>query len=331
VKALVCGLGSIGRRHGRNLSGLGHDVVGVDPAAERRAQFQADVPAARVHGSFEEGLQAGCDCAVVASPNVFHLEQALACARAGLALFIEKPLAVSPEGTPQLAEEVERRGIVVLLGSNWKFHPAPLRLKALVDAGALGPVLAAQAIGGQYLPDWHPWEDYREMYSSRAVMGGGVLLDSHDVDYLVWLLGPVRTVACHAQRTGTLEIETHDLACLLLTFVSGARGTLQLDYLQRPYARRVHLTGADGTAIWDYVAGTVRHYDAKTKAWAEEAVPASGYDLNAMYVDEMRHFIACVEAKRPTVTPLPHAMHVLTVLETARRSADAGGAVMEVA
>lgn len=329
MRAFVVGLGSIGRRHGRNLAGLGVDVVGFDPAADRRAAFAAEVPGAETREQFEAGLDAGCDFAVIASPNSFHLEQAQACARAGQHLFIEKPVATSMDGLDALAEEVERRRLTVLMGSNWKFHPGPRHLKRLVETGALGRVLAVQAIGGQYLPDWHPWEDYRVMYSSRTALGGGVLLDSHDIDYLTWLVGPLRAIACRATRTGTLDIETPDLACLLLTFASGSYGTLQLDYLQRPYARRVHLTGSDGTAVWDYPEGRVRHYEPAAGRWHEHPTP-EGWALNQMYVDELRHFLECMREKQPTMTPLAQARHALAALARARESAKAGGAPLDV-
>lgn len=330
LKALVAGLGSIGRRHGRNLRALGHEIVGFDPVEERRATFAAEVEGAAVAATLDEALQSGCDLAVIASPNVFHLEQSIRCAEAGLALFIEKPLATSMDGVDALRAAASSRGTVILMGSNWKFHPGPRRLREIVRADGFGEVLAVQSIGGQYLPDWHPWEDYRGMYSSRASMGGGVLLDSHDVDYLTWIAGPVKTVACHAIRTGTLEIETNDLACLLVEFESGARATMQIDYLQRPFARRVHVTGKRGTAIWDYVLGLVRWYDAGTRAWTDERQPAGDYDINQMYVDEMRHFLDCVEQRRETITPLSQASHVLSVLDAARRSAGQHGAPVAI-
>jgi predicted dehydrogenase len=329
MRALIVGLGSIGRRHGRNLAALGVEVVGFDPVADRRTAFTREVQGAKGCEIFEAGLEAGCDCAVIASPNVHHLDQAIASARVGLHLFIEKPLAVSPVGVEVLADEVERRGLTTMMGSNWKFHPGPRQLKRLIKSGALGRVLAVQAIGGQYLPDWHPREDYRRMYSSRVDLGGGVLLDSHEVDYLTWLLGPITTVTCRTERTGTIEIETHDLASLLLVFASNATGTLQIDYLQRSYTRRVHLTGSGGTAIWDYPEGLVRHYDGTDGRWHEYRTP-EGYELNQMYEDEMRHFLDCVAARRPTLTPLSQALHVLSVLEQARLSAEKGGVPLEV-
>ncbi|MGH8759614.1 MAG: Gfo/Idh/MocA family protein, partial [Burkholderiales bacterium] len=286
MKSLIVGLGSIGRRHGRNLTELGVNVLGVDPRQDRRDAFAAEIKGAKTYEKLDEGLAAGCDFAVVASPNVFHLEQALTCAQAGMHLFIEKPLAVSLDGMDALTEAVEERRLTVLMGSNWKFHPGLRRMKELIDSKAIGRVLAVQAIGGQYLPDWHPWEDYHAMYSSRVALGGGVLWDSHDMDYLTWLAGPLSAVSCRTARTRTLDIETEDLACALLTFKSGAQGTLQMDYLQRPYARRVHVTGSLGTVVWEYPEGAVRHYHADDKTWRTYPVP-EGYELNQMYVDEM--------------------------------------------
>jgi predicted dehydrogenase len=330
VKALIVGLGSIGRRHGRNLRALSVDVIGFDPDGARRDAFATEVAGSLVCRTLEDGLDAGCDFAVIASPNAFHIEQALACARHDLDLFIEKPLGVDASGVTELVAEVGERRLVALLGSNWKFHPSLMRLKEIVDRGDIGTILAVQALGGQYLPDWHPWEDYRRMYSSRKDLGGGVLFDCHDLDYLTWLLGPLASIGCRMVSTGTLDIETTDLACVMLMFTSGAVGTLQLDYLQRPYARRVHLTGSEGTAIWDYADGLVREYQAATTAWTESR-PPEGYDLNAMYVDEMRHFLRCVDERRPTVTPLAQAIHVLAAFERACASSQAGGVLTAVA
>lgn len=329
MKALISGLGSIGRRHGRNLAALGVDVIGFDPVAERRDRFAGEVPGAICCDLLEAALDSRCDFAVIASPNRFHLEQAVACANAGLHLFIEKPLATSIEGLVALEDAVSSGSLIAMMGSNWKFHPGPKRLKAFLETPGFGRVLALQAIGGQYLPDWHPWEDYRVMYSSRRDLGGGVLLDSHELDYLCWFSGPVATVSCHSMASGTLDIDTEDLAVLTLLFANGAMGTVQIDYLQRPYARRVHVTGSAGTALWDFTEGLVRLYDAASKQWSEELTP-EGYDLNTMYMEQMTHFIECMNSGAATITPLEHAAHVLAVLDAARRSAEAGGAPEQV-
>jgi predicted dehydrogenase len=330
MKALIAGLGSIGTRHALNLRGLEVGVVGFDPDAARREAFKARVPGAALVGRLDEGLAQGCSMAVIASPNRFHLEQCLAAADAGLHFLVEKPLATATDGIAELVARAERRRLVAMVGSNWKFHPALARMRGLLEAGEIGRALAVQAVGGQYLPDWHPWEDYRRMYSSRRELGGGALLDSHDVDYLTWLLGPVASVSCRTATTGTLDIDTEDLAAMTLAFRSGALGTLQLDYLQRPYSRRVHVTGESGTLVWDAVENELSHYVPREQAWRRWKPPVS-YDLNRMYIEEMQHFLDCVRQGRAPLTPLAQGAHVMAVLDACRRSAARGGAPEAVA
>lgn len=325
MRALVIGLGSIGARHARNLLTLGHEVVGFDPDPARRA-----VPGATPVADLAHGFAAGCDFAVVASPNRFHLEQSLAAARSGLHLFVEKPLAAGGEGLAALLSETSQRRLCAMVGSNWKFHPLLVQAKALLDAGEIGAPLAVQAVGGQYLPDWHPWEDYRRGYSARSDLGGGALLDSHELDLLAWLIGPVAAVNCREVRTGTLEIDTEDLVCMTLEFLNGALGTLQLDYLQRPYGRRVHLTGSKGTLIWNALENELALFTAAGGHWHRWRTPLS-YDINQMYVDEMRHFADCIGSQGETRTSLRQAAHVVAVFDAARASAARGGATQEVA
>lgn len=277
----------------------------------------------------DEALAAGCDFAVIASPNVFHVEQALACAKLGMHMLIEKPLAIESRGLDQLEAELAGRNLHVHVGSNWKFHPSVRLMHDIVADGGIGKVLSIQAIGGQYLPDWHPWEDYRQMYSSRKELGGGVLHDCHDLDYLTWMVGKVESVSCRIVNTHTLEIDTADLANMILQFESGCVGTVQIDYLQRPNSRRVHITGSTGTLIWDFTKGTVEHYVVEDTAWHTHQVSLN-YDLNEMYVEQSRYYLNCIQAGTPTMTPVAQARHVVDIMDSCKASSADGGKLMEV-
>ena len=309
MKALVLGLGSIGTRHARNLKSLGvTDVAGMDPAAERRDSFTAEF-SAPAYVSLEAALEQPPDLAIVASPNRFHMPQALACARLGIPLLIEKPLSHSRDGVEELAQEAAKRRLFVHVGSNWKFHPAFQTMKRLLEQGDIGRPVGAQVLAGQWLPDWHPWEDYRKGYSARRDLGGGVMLDAHEFDYLTWLLGPVTSIAGFAVRTGALEIETDDVASVSLKFASGALATMQLDYIQREPRRRYHITGTEGTIEWNLQYGRVDLIRAADKTTQSFAVPLG--DVNEMYVKQTRHVLDAIAQGLPPVTSLAQAAAVL--------------------
>ena len=107
-------------------------------------------------------------------------------------MFIEKPLADSLEHCRELAELAAQRGLTTMMGCQFRFHPLLISLRNQLFEGRLGNVLGARAEWGEYLPDWHPWEDHRKSYSARPELGGGVVLTLiHPLDYLYWLFGRV--------------------------------------------------------------------------------------------------------------------------------------------
>ena len=265
MKILIAGLGSIGFRHASNFKQLGVDeLVGFDPAIEPRVKFEEhfNFP---VVDSLEKGLSYSPDLTVISSPNCYHMEQAIIAAKQGSHLFIEKPLSHSRDGLELLVGLVKEKNLFAHVGSNWKFHPAFIRMKEMINDRVLGKITGVQVIAGQWLPDWHPETDYRKMYSSSKALSGGVVLDSHEFDYITWLLGSVDYAYGLTAQSGTLDIETEDVAVACLKFSNGILGTVHIDYIQRAYRRRYHMSGDKGTIEWDCLDGKIRHYDAEKK------------------------------------------------------------------
>jgi len=313
MKVLILGLGSIGMRHARNLASMADDnaiqtLVGMVPGEERRTRFEAELQG-DTFASLEEALASDSfDLAVIASPNVFHVSQAQVLAQAGCHLFIEKPLGISLDGVQDLIQVIEEKNIFAHVGSNWKFHPSFLRMKALLNEGVCGRVTGVQVIAGQWLPDWHPWEDYRQGYSARSDLGGGIVMDMHELDYMSWLLGDISDISGYTNRSGALDIDTEDVASMCLRFESGVLGTLHVDYIQRSYRRYYHISGDEGTLEWDIRTGKLRVYSAKGESEVYENVSE---DINLMYIAQMQHIFDGVKGKVLPVTPVHHSATVL--------------------
>ncbi len=306
---LVVGLGSIGKRHARNFRQLGISrVSGMDPSAERRDEFRKTY-SAEAYAELGEALRTRPDLVVIASPNSFHLPQALETAREGLPMFIEKPLGTDAGKARMLLEEVERRGLFVHVGSNWKFHPAFETMKKILSEERLGKIVAAQALAGQWLPDWHPWEEYRKGYSARRDLGGGAIMDTHELDYLVWLLGPPREfVGMWAQGTDVLPIETEHTATALMRMHNGALVTLQTDYIQRTAQRRYFITGTRGSLEWDLRTQSIVIYGPEG---ALERIDVDLEDMNEMYLQQSRHILEALRKGEQPRTPLKHMVGIL--------------------
>ncbi len=318
---LIVGCGSIGRRHARNLKALGARRIWTFDVDEARAQALAQEVGGQAWTQWEAVLEAGPQVALVCSPPVFHIPQALDLARRGVHLFIEKPLAASMEGVDRLVEEVQARGLHTLVGCNFRFHPGLQHLQRWLEEGALGRPLFARATFGQYLPDWHPWEDYRKGYSARRDLGGGVLLDRiHEFDTLWWLFGPVSRVKGWLVHTGSLEIETEDLVEAWLEFRQGTRASVHTDYLNRRYTCRLEVLGTEGTATWSFAPHEVRLYRGKTGE--EERIAWPRYDWNAMYVEEMKHFLRVLAGLEESMKPLSQARDLLRAVLAVRASSE---------
>ncbi len=320
-RILVIGCGSIGKRHISNLIALrAGDIRACDGAPERARETAARF-----------GIEAGTslsatwkwnpDIVLIATPPSSHVELALEAARRGCDLFIEKPLSDRTGGIGELTRLVRKSDLVSMVGCNLRFHPGLVRVKQLLEERKIGRVVSASVEFGQYLPDWHPTEDYRTGYSARVDLGGGVILDAiHEIDYIRWLIGEVKSVACMAGIFSSLEMRTEDTAAMLLYFNRGAVGEVHLDYVQRAYSRRCKIVGEEGTIAWDFTAGTVRWFAAGDGCWRTFRTPRA-WDVNRMYVDEMRHFLASRAGRTRTCLDVAEAARVLEIAFAAKRSA----------
>jgi len=318
---LVLGCGSIGRRHASNLVSLGvREIAVFDVSRERCKQLASELGVDAVE-MLEQGWERKPDVVIIALPTSLHVPLALEAARRGSHLFVEKPLSDRLDNVDNLLEMVRQQELVTLVGCNMRFHPGLVAIKKLLDEQAVGRIIAARVEVGHYLPDWHPWEDYRQGYSARKELGGGVILDAiHEIDYIRWLLGEVAVVACLAGKFSRLEIDTEDIAAMLLRFENGAVGEVHLDYVQRAYSRTCQIIGEEGTIHWDYTAGTVRWYLARDKSWHSLANPPE-WEPNEMYVDEMKHLLKCLMESEPPTLDVFEAARVLKTALAAKRSA----------
>jgi predicted dehydrogenase len=324
LKVLVVGGGSIGARHLRNLAASG-DVVRalVEPDSGRREALCAET-GVEGFAQLEAGLDWSPRLVVVATPSHLHLTQALASARRGCDLFIEKPLAHTNEGLDELAAEVEARALVTLVGCNMRFHPGPARVHTLIREGRIGRALTARLYAGSYLPGWRPGQDYTRSYSARPETGGGCLLDFvHEIDLARWYMGPVREVFCLADHVSALAISSEDVAALICRHASGSISEIHLDYVQRAYDRGCAVAGEEGSISWDFGSGVVKCFEAGSGTWTTESEPQN-WELNRMYTDELSHLLDCVRRRVPTAQSVPEAIEVMRIVLAARESSRLG-------
>lgn len=314
------GAGSIGRRHIANLRKLGlSKLAACDPHPER-LEYVAREFQVECFPTIEVGLDKfPADAVLVCSPPAGHVAQAMKGLQAGAHVFIEKPLSDRMDGVEALRDEVAKRQAVVQVGYNLRFHPAIQKLKELVEARAVGKILWAHVEAGSYLPDWRPWQDYRKSYTARRELGGGILLDgSHEIDYMTWLFGAPRELACMADHVSELEVNVEDCATILMRFADGTRADVHLDFIQRSYSRYCSLVGPQGKVHWDLLSNSVQ----VLRPGKEAEVIKFEFEINEGYVAELAHFMECVRnGTRPRFT-LEDAILTLRIALAARAAAE---------
>jgi len=294
MKFLIAGFGSIGRRHFRNLKALGQNDLLL--LRSGKGQLPDDeLTGYIVEDDISTALNHKPDAVIVANPTALHLAVAIPAAKESCHILLEKPISHNVDRVDELQSAVQAVGSRVQVGFQFRFHPGLLKAKELLNSGELGKPLSARAHWGEYLPDWHPWEDYRKGYSARGDLGGGVVLTlSHPFDYLRWLFGEVSYVLATTQRSGQLDIEVEDQADINLGFTNGATATVHLDYLERPGSHWLEIECTNGTMYWDAGSGNLRIR--LSGARSEKNYPApDGFDRNDLFLDQMRHFIEVVE------------------------------------
>ena len=335
MRILIAGLGAIGQRHARNLRTVWGD--GLELLAFRRRRLAHVVTdaldadpslnvetelALTVFGTLDEALASGPDAVFVCGPSSQHLEVAQRAAMAGCHLFIEKPVSHTLEGVERLRDTVTSRNLIALVGCQWRYHPGIRRLRDLLRAGTLGRLLRAEIDYGEYLPDWHPYEDYRLSYAARADLGGGVVLTQiHDYDLAWWLFGPFRTVSATGGRLSDLDIDVEDTVVAQLD--GGAVPVVVRQSLaSQPPRRTVSVAGEHGSIHVDLLAARVT-----MDPPIAPPVEFPDYPRNQMFVDEVRHFQDCLARKATPAVPLEDGLAVLRLAVAVKESMRANRSV----
>lgn len=342
MRVLFCGLGSIGQRHLRNLRALlGDDVEVLAYRSKHRTPVLnpdmtvregADLESAygvRSFADLDQALAERPDAVFVTGPNSTHVPVALAAASAGCHLFIEKPVSHSTEGLEELADLVEKKGLVALVAFQFRFHPGLILLKSLIDGRKLGRVVSAHIVNGEYLPDWHPYEDYREAHPARREMGGGCLsIQTHEFDYLLWLFGMPKHLFAVGGHLSRLEVDVEDSVSVLLECAWEGRPLpvhVHVDYLQRPPQRVCEVVGDAGKARYDYYANQVEFHDAATRN--VDVRRFDSFDRNQMFIDELSHFLECVRGEAKPVVDLRDGVRSVQISLAAQESLRKGRSV----
>ncbi|CCQ89755.1 putative oxidoreductase, GFO/Idh/MocA family protein [Nitrospina gracilis 3/211] len=302
MRALIIGTGSIGTRHVENIRELFPETEFVFLRREAVRDALADACRAEVVANFYETLQPRPDFAVVATPSGLHMDAITPLIEAAIPFYLEKPAVTRQSDVDALRRLLKENKFSgpTFVGCNLRFLESIVRIRDILKEGSLGTVVRTQLTVGQWLPDWRKAQDYRQSYSARSDLGGGVIFDLiHEFDLARWWFGEFEHVTGHSGKFSMLDIDAEDTATILLKKKEGPPlVTINMDYVSRQPVRRYELVGDRATLVWDLGERTLKKIGARETEIIDCGV--SGFDMVDSYRTAMRHFIQCVETLQPT-------------------------------
>ena len=322
MKHLIVGMGSIGRRHARQLLAHGHEVLGADPYVKDPFGFP-------VYPSVAAAWEAQPDMVWICSPTSLHAEQVMGVLDRGLPVFVEKPVSSTLESALQILETWGKlsKKVLIWVGCNMRFHPGVLRLKKALEEGLVGRPLVYRIHFSHYLPNMRPGMDYRQTYAAKASMGGGIILDDiHDIDLALWFAGSVRKTVALAAHSGVLDMDAEDVAHISLLHDSGAFSEIHMDFLRQDKSRGIEVIGEKGTLEW---RSTGKNPERALLQWA----PASERELKEIWrsdlinIDDMfekqfAEVMAALSFPAMYGTRLEESIEALRIVQEARAGLD---------
>lgn len=293
LRCLVIGTGSIGKRHINNL--LAFDVkVGVYSTGHGTSKLE-EPRIALYTESWDDAVKFKPHVVVIANPTALHHITIQRLAAETAYIFVEKPLANNIAAICDVvAKHPSLRGRLIV-GYNYRFHAAIHFLKEVISKSLIGNIQYIKCQVGQYLPDWHPGEDYRLGYVARSELGGGVLRTlSHEIDYVDFLISQeISELSCITSNISDLEIDVEDTANVNIRYQT-CMAEIHMDMVRKIPVREMNIYGDKGYLKWDDMEDRILMQDKEKKVVIWES---SRNERDESFKKEMQVLLRSVHQK----------------------------------
>jgi len=326
MKFLVVGLGSMGKRRIRNLIALNQkEIIGFDTKQERCLEA-TEKYGITTFTDFSKCLENKPDAMIISTPPDLHMKYAKEAIKNKIHFFTEA--SVVQNEMQEVIQALKNADIVGLPSCTMRYHPIILRLDEILSNGDLGKVLAFFYHSGQYLPDWHPWEDYRKFYVSKYETGACREIVPFELIWLVSTFGNIKDVFGNKDKISDLETNIDDIYNMIIEFVNGIKGVLTVDVIARYPIRQLKILTEKGMILADWYENFVNVYtkeDGWNKMDIDSGTPEKGYiHGEKMYIQEINNFIDSIKGKIKQPYTFDEDFKILKILEKIEKSSNLG-------
>lgn len=283
MRILLCGAGSIGIRHGKNLLNLKNDIAYFTKKKEifLNKKIQTFVNLDQGIKKFKPNIL------FVTNETSKHIDTAFYAAKYNLDVFIEKPLTNKINKVKSLIKILEKKKLINMVGYMLRFHPAFKIIQNIIMKKNLGRIIHFYSEWGEYLPNWHIGENYKKSYAANISLGGGAGLTlSHDLDIIVHLFGKIEFIKKEISNHG-LKINAETNTNFFLKFKNGISGLIHVDYIQNKTSRYLRIIGTKKTLEFFYLKNLIKIINGKKI----KVIKFKNFSRNQMFLDEIKYFL----------------------------------------
>jgi predicted dehydrogenase len=319
MRVLQIGLGSMGKRRIRNLSAIGiKDIVGFDLREDRRKESENKYQIKTID-TITGNIISERNIFIISTPPDKHLEYIQLAVQYGKPAFVEA--SVLKNGLEAVSQLAREKNILIAPSCTFRFHPAIKTIKEIVLSGKYGKICGFVYHMGQYLPDWHPWEDIKDFYISKKETSASREMVPFELTWLLDITGMPNEVFAFHGKTLDMGVDIDDTYHINLRF-KDFLGTLIVDVVSRFATRNLTLNLEKAQIRWNWEDKVVKLYDANNKRWIHYYEPSGeaevGYNRNIiedMYIEEMEAFLNAVKGNNPFPNRLDDDIEILNILE----------------
>jgi len=318
---LIVGLGSMGKRRIRCLKVLGYNnIFGFDCREDRRVEAKEKY-AIKTYSNFLHALNEVKPLALIISvPPDMHNEFIKIAIKNKMHFFVEA--SVVDNDIEIIKQNLEQIDIVAAPSATLLFHPAIKKISEIIKTNTLGKISNIILHSGQYLSDWHPYENVSDFYVSNPITGGAREIIPFELTWFTKLFGFPQRVCGNFRKT--ISIKGAELIDDTYNFLLDYRdflASITVDVVSRHATRRLLINGEKKQLIWDWDVNCIKVFDPTNLKWNDIPYKMEsaevGYNPNIgenMYIDEIKCFVESIDGKHPFINTIENDHKVLKLL-----------------
>ncbi len=332
MKILFVGLGSIGQRHLRNIKTLYPKtsilayrklnrkltLSNKNKVLRSNLNKKYDI---KIFQNYKDALKQKPEAVFICNPTTDHVFYALEAAKCGVNIFIDKPISHNLNNLNKLKKIVKKNKLQLFVGYQLRFSESLNYIKKIIEKKRLGRLCGANIYNGEYLPDYHKYEDYRFTTMAKKKLGGGVINSQiHELDYCLFLFGKPKSLISKCGKFSEFKIDVEDYVNTMIFFKKdNIAVNLTLDFFQRPPIRQMFITGTKKSLNWDYYKNVIKIKDyVANKTFTKKF---GRFDRNKMFIKQTKFFFKLLKNKKlKNISDISNAIEAVKLSEKIKKN-----------